>query len=492
MRAAAGWLALMLAAAVGGSFAAYAAAVRSDYFLDPVSGYNAAYGFTLPVHMVQAAHPGWPVLAVIWTMLAIFGFAGWKLAAALRMAGSAQALAIWGYVIIALALSFFAIVQSVDVYYYVTFGRVFGIHGLNPYFLTTPLQVPNDASLQQIFGYVKNPPYNDPYGPAWTLMAGFVAKASGALSLYWQVWVYRLIAIVAGVATLAGVRHALRAAPAAEQTQRTAVLAFHPLFLYETAVGAHNEILMVAPAVWAFALVDELPLVAALLMGVSIAVKYLTVIALPFLLWRAFVKSPAAGILGLALALAVPILCFKPFWVGSGALNAAAGHANVLGMSPTWLIAAPLFAAGLGSTPAFDGHVTLPLFGVPTWPRVVELTMLLAFVAVAIFSFARFVRHQSYADVWRTITAFLWASPIIHPWYLLMLAPATAGLGAARTDRWAIYAWWFCALIPLRYVLEGVSGAPTSWLVALTAVFLVAPVVIALRAPASDTVAATR
>ena len=474
MKAVVGWLVLTTAIALGGMKAAAWAAAQTQYFRDPLNQYDAAYGYTLPIHLVQAAHPGWPVLVAVWSTLVLLAFTGWKLARALEAAALPIGAALACSFAIALALSFSAIVQSVDVYYYVTFGRVYGVHGLNPYYLTKPFEVGGDTALAQVLGYVRNQPYNDPYVPLWTLMAGAFAKATAAFALSWQIWGYRMLAVIAGVATLAGIGRALRALPAPERTRRVALVGLHPLFLYETAVGGHNEILMVAPAVWAFAIAEELPLIAALLMGASIAVKYLSIVALPFLLWRIAARSRSAGIIALVVALGVPVLCFTPFWLGTGALNAAAGHVNTLGMSPTWLLALPFFAAGLAQAPAFGITIEMPLLGPLTWPRLVQLVLVGAFAVVAVWSFARFVREDRIAHVWRTLTAFFWASPIIHPWYLLMLTPAVAGRG-----RWQLYAWWFCALIPLRYVLEGVAGAATPVLVALTIVFLVGPIVIA-------------
>lgn len=463
MKAVLGWFAVMLATAIVGPLAAYHTALASDWFHDAMGLYDAAYGFSLPIHVVQSAHPGWPILFVIWTMLAVFGFAGWRLGLALSDAQASWGAALLIYLVLAIALSFSAVIQSVDVYYYVAFGRIFGVHGLNPYFLPKAFDAGGDTSLLQVLRYVKNPPYNDPYGPLWTLLAGALAKASVGLSLFWQVWSYRVFAVLAAATTLAGIAHALARLPRPQRAQAVARVAFHPLFLYETAVGAHNEILMVAPAVWAFAIVDDLPLVAALLMGASIAIKYMSVIALPFLLWRVFAKSAPAGAIALLIAVGLPVLCFKPFWVGGVALYATAGHINALGMSPTWLVAAPFFAAGMGGT---------------IWPRAIQGAFVLAFLVVAAASFLRFTRVGRYADIWRTITAFLWASPIIQPWYLLMLAPAAAG-----ADRWAVYAWWFCALIPLRYALEGVAGTPLWLLVILTLVILAVPVLLAFRLP---------
>ncbi|HXM19423.1 MAG TPA: glycosyltransferase 87 family protein [Candidatus Tumulicola sp.] len=469
------WIAAMIAIALAGGWAEQRLAVASEFFRDPSHSYDVAYAFTLPIHLVQSAYPGWPVLAALWGMLACLALAGWQLARALGVAGR-PALVVASFIAVAAVLTSFSTVHSGDLYYYVMYGRLYGLHGLNPYALGAAPVAAGDQVIAQIAGYTKNPPYGDPYGPLWTLMAGGIARLEAGASLWWQAWSYRALAVAAAALVLAALLYVLRREPPQERCRRAALFAFHPLVLYETAVGGHNEILMLAPAAWAFALVDELPLLAGVLLGASVAIKYVSVLALPFLIAIAWRKSAVAGVLCGLFAIAIPSLCFRPFWLGDSTLHAASGNINVLAMSPSWLLSWPFFAAGTAGLPVFGGVPALPLVGVLTWPRLIQLLLVFGFLCVAAWSAIRFVKDQSFAHLWRTVTGFIWASPIVHPWYLLWLAPAVSATG-----RWAVYAWWFAALIPLRYILEGLAIQSTWALVSLTGVIFAVPVFIAMR-----------
>ncbi|MBC5827403.1 MAG: DUF2029 domain-containing protein, partial [Candidatus Eremiobacteraeota bacterium] len=237
--------------------------------------------------------------------------------------------------------------------------------------------------------------------------------------------------------------------------------------------------IMVALAVWAFAIVEDYPLLAGLILGASIAIKYVSVVALPFLVIRAARNGRLAGFLSAALAIGVPVICFKPFWLGPQTLYSVVGHGGTFAMSPAWMVNLPFFASGRAALPALGSSLVLPLLGQPSWPRLVQLSFVAAFCAVALFAILRFRRSRRLEELWRATSALLWASPIIHPWYLLWLLPAAAGRG-----RWAVYAWWFGLLIVLRYALDAThlaGQAPwgTAALVALTIAYLTLPVAVA-------------
>jgi hypothetical protein len=103
----------------------------------------------------------------------------------------------------------------------------------------------------------------------------------------------------------------------------------------------------------------------------------------------------------------------------------------------------------------------------------------LAVAAVVIVSAVRYASDRCGANIFRSISAVLWASPLLNPWYVLWLLPAAAGAG-----RWARYAWWFALLVMLRYVEDALrfpsSPAETSTRIALlesvTVAILAAPI----------------
>jgi uncharacterized membrane protein len=276
-----------------------------------------------------------------------------------------------------------------------------------------------------------------------------------------------------------------------ERVKRAARFALHPLVLYETAVGGHNDMLMVAAAIWAFAVVDDLPLVAGLLLGASVAVKYVSIVLVPFLAIRAARRGVTGAVLSAVISIALPALLFRPFWNGIETVYSLIGHGGVLAMSPQWLADMPFFASGTADDPVLPGLV-LPLFGQLTWPRIVQLVSIAVFAGIALASIIRYARGRRLAEIWRTLTASVYSLSIIHPWYALWTQPSATAQG-----RWATFGWWLGVFVFLRYALDGIApqelgAAYTPILASLTVVMLVAPAVLAVRDTGSDMVTAVR
>jgi hypothetical protein len=485
MRRAAWLLAAMLAVALLAPRAALWAAQQTVYFKDvrnPTSDFG--YAFTLPIHVVQAAYPGWNVVLIVWTMLALLALLGVLFARAVATEGAhASRLVIGGFILVGGVLTLCPIVQSADPYYYVMYGRIYGLLGVNPYFLPKAVDIGSDPTLHAIMRFAGNPPFATPYGPLWTLLSGGIAVLERGAGLWLQAYSYRVLALACGVALIAALLYAARKRGDAGGAQGAALVAFHPLVLYETAVGAHNDIVMVAPAAWAFALVDSMPLIAGLLLGAAIGIKIVAVVALPFLAVRAARQSPLTAVLVVIVCAAVAGLCLKPFYIGANGAHSLGGEASYLAMSLTWLLNLPIFSAGFGHGPAFPSLPALPLVGELSWPRIVQLAVLASFAAIGICSLVRDIRMPNLANLWRTITALLWALPLVHPWYAEWLIA-----GIAQGGRWRAYIWWFGALIMGLYAVDGISGqALPGWvLVVLTVTYLAVPTLIALRSPRDE------
>ena len=443
-------------------------------------------GAHLPFRVAYQPDSGWKLVLLVWAFAAWLGYCGYKLADALRASPVSRFAPIGvGFAVLAIMLTFVPFTFSGDPYVYVIFGHVYGLHGINPYLLLQPLQIHGDPVLDRSLAFYGNPPPGDNYGPLWTFICAALARVEANASLGVQLWSYRFLAAASMLIAAAGLFRLISKSQVTGAISRVALFAYHPLVLYESAVGAHNDATMMAFAVWAFALVDDFPLFAGLLIGASIAVKFVSIIALPFLALRAARKSRISGALVLVLALVVFGLCFRPFWAGTATLFELVRHGGIFAMSPTWLVNVPFFARGLGNSPAFGGAVSLPFLGQPSWPRLVQLIAFCAFLIVALFSLFRYARSFASAEIWRSVTAFLWASPIIQPWYLMWLAPAVADQGP-----WSVFAWWFAGLAFLRYALDGWSLTPLPALVVLTLVMLLAPIVAARQgAPRSQAAA---
>ncbi|HEY5094914.1 MAG TPA: glycosyltransferase 87 family protein [Candidatus Eremiobacteraceae bacterium] len=463
------------AIAAAGAVAAGFAASKTIYFYDAFQHGNYLGGYRLPIHVVQQAAPGWNVVLTVWAMLAALACASVYFLRSLAGAGRRALRWLIGVQVgVAAVLSLFPIVQSGDMYAYVIYSRLYGHFGVNPYAITHPL-TSADPVIGPILPFLSTMPFSDPYGPLWTILAGLLGRVESGASLLVAAWSFRAVAVASLVAATAAIAYSLRSLGPENASRRAGAFGLHPLALYESAVGAHNDVMMLAAGLWAFAVADELPLIAGLLAGAAIAIKVPALIALPFLLKRIARKHGVAWIAAGAVSLAVPWLCGRAFATPGGAGGNAALLGNAFSMSPDWLVNIPLFAAGVASGPAFAWLPQLPMFGTASWPRLVQVAVLAVFLVVAAISIVRYVLRPRIGEIWRTYTAFLWSISSMHPWYGLWVLPATASGGA-----WGVYAWWYGALLLGVYVLDGIA-APASlfWVpIAACVVFLAVPVIV--------------
>jgi len=431
---------------------------------------------TLPIRVVYDVPRGWPFLFLLWGLIALLGACAWQCAKSIgALERNATATLIAGQMVVLLALSTFSVTFSPDPYAYALWGRLYGVHGLNPYLLSGPVSALGDPTIEKLLRYYGNPPPSADYGPLWLLLAGVLAKAEAGVSLWWQIWSQRAIAAASAAVATLGILYLLRELPPAERLRRSALFAFAPLVLYESAVGGHNDMLLVGFSVWAFALAAEFPLFAALLLGAAIAVKFVALAALPFLVIQAARKRATTGVLTAGVALAVVVVCFVPFWQGGATLKALAAQSSLMVMSLGWLV-----ALGGSSMSALRG---------PQLQHDIQLTLLGAFGIVAVVAFVRYALAPSGRWIWLTVTALLWTLPALNSWYVLWLSPALAARG-----RWAVYAWWLGLIVFLHYTLDVIAVPATpaalrtmvDLLIALTVVILAVPAALAAlrRAPA--------
>lgn len=487
-----GWTAFGLALIVAYAQASAQIAGGLIDFNDVRHHVDFTVGIALPIHVAWQALGEWRLTLCLWALVAGLAIAGIQIARAMDIEGRARPRMLVGIqALFLIALLAVTVTLSGDVYAYVIYGRLYGQLGLDPYLLGSPVNTGGDQILRQALAFYGNPPPPDNYGPLWTLLAGGIARVEAGWSLAAQAWSHRILSAAAALAATAGLLYALRGLAEDERVKRAARFALHPLVLYETAVGGHNDMLMAAPAIWAFAVADDLPLVAGLLLGASIAVKYVSIVLVPFLVIRVARKGPTGAALCAVIAIALPALLFRPFWNGIETVYSLIGHGGVLAMSPQWLADMPFFSLGIADNPVLPG-IALPLFGPLTWPRIIQLAALAAFVAIAVASVFRYASGRRLAEMWRTLASAVYSLSIIHPWYALWTAPS-----AVDTGRWGAFGWWLGVFVFLRYALDGMAPAElgaayTPLLATLAVVMLVAPMILALRDTGCDTPTAVR
>jgi hypothetical protein len=209
--------------------------------------------------------------------------------------------------------------ESLDIFDYLFRGRLQVRLGVSP--LATP---PAPFAGQLFYPYVNWATYVDTYGPLWEYASASVAAVVGAVScncpasLASYILGYRLLAI--GLAGLCGALiHAItwhrspRAAPAA-------LLAWlwNPLLLTATAIGAHNDMLMLLLILGAVLLFQRQRwLLGLLALALAAHVKLTALLLLPVMgLWMArrcgWWRTIRIGGAAFALALALSWLLYAP------------------------------------------------------------------------------------------------------------------------------------------------------------------------------------
>lgn len=275
----------------------------------------------------------------------------------------------------------------------------------------------------------------------------------GALALFalsatagpvWGVWVWKLVATAAGIATLGVMRAVLARHGAARHFP---LVALSPLLLLETGVGAHVDAvstLALALGLW-FTLAHR-PWAAGAALGVGVLVKLAPVVAvLPLavaLLWRAGVRPVLA--LGLGL-LAVLLMGY--------------GLALALGLQPVGSLGVFL-AKWRGGSPVF---AVLDSVLRPEAAGALAFGLTLALLALA----AGLARSNWVGGLQLALAAPLLFSPVVFPWYLCLLVPAMA-----LQPRVWLLAW--VSAVPLGYEVLDRFEAEGVWMPAVWPLWAVA------------------
>ena len=302
--------------------------------------------------------------------------------------------------------------------------------GFDPY--TTPADSESVAFLRDVW---PTPLEHEHYATLYPPVSLALFTLSAAAGPEAGPWVWKALSGLAGVGALLltyGVlkrRGLLRHLP---------LVALSPLLILETGVGAHVDafsVLAVAAAVAAF---DRRSFaLAGVVLGVSLAVKFLPVLLLGPLMIASRYASAAKMLAGAGVAVALVY-----------GTSFAAGHTPIGVINvffEKWRFGSPLFSA---LETVFSGYA---LFGI-------ILAMAGAMLAgAAVLA----LRNQLAFAMAAALAAPLAVSPVVFPWYLTALVPVIALRPSA-----ALLAWVSAA--PLGYVvLNGWHGdgvwAPAAW-----------------------------
>jgi hypothetical protein len=245
---------------------------------------------------------------------------------------------------------------SHDVYAYAAHGRLYADYSLNPYFAHSSFL---KAHHDPIAPYIT---WDNPtvYGPVWTWIEIASAALTRSVGIWPQVVLLKLVQAAALVASaLAGRRLTKSLCPGRENLTLLAI-GLNPLLLLEGVESGHNDLLLAAFLLLGAVFFTEKKYApAALLLGLSIGVKFITLAVLPWLLLEYLrghreIAPPAPNSGGVGFRRALPYLSRSsrtPPELGAGGrhslLKAAVGLLLValplvLAFAPLWHGAATL------------------------------------------------------------------------------------------------------------------------------------------------------
>jgi hypothetical protein len=179
-------------------------------------------------------------------------------------------------------------VGSKDVFFYAFYGKIWSFYHANPY-LATIADFPSDPWQPMVQAQWRDKPVL--YGPL-ALWQSRLIHALSAADLWSAVRLYKLSATATLFLTLWVADAILRAAADEQAATRLVLLAWNPLFLFECAGSAHNEItmvLLVMAALWCWR--EGYSNRALALLALSFWYKWYSIIFIPAFLIAALQRS---------------------------------------------------------------------------------------------------------------------------------------------------------------------------------------------------------
>jgi hypothetical protein len=290
---------------------------------------------------------------------------------------------------------------SGDVFTYIDQGRLFALHGLNPYAYGADA-APHDA----VQPYLHFHTGTSVYGPMFMLLAGAVAP----LGLGGALWALKAVALGSAL-TIVRLTGNLAARAGRSPVQAAAFVGLNPLFSLYALGGAHNDLLALSLGMAAFALVarrpDGIGWPAPLVL--SVAIKVSGALFAPFVFLAAARRRRAfvAGGVCAAVVAGIAIVAFGPRGWAAAGLAVAAGHASATSVPG-------------GVAKVLTGHAHVP----PVAHAIVSLVGLVA-AAAAVRRVAQRRWDPLTGAGWATF-ALLVTTGRLLPWYVAWLLPPAA------------------------------------------------------------------
>ena len=232
----------------------------------------------------------------------------------------------WGMAMMAFAVVFFVIlaltypIGAGDVFDYMLGGRILAYYRVNPYTHSGADFLPGDP-LAPYAPYYRHPSY---YGPLWAWLAAGTNLLSGTGNLLANLWAFKALALVFYLVDVGLIYLIVKRLHPGRALDAAFLFAWNPLVLFETAVNAHNDVVMMAfvlLAVYLFQRRRYHGMIAAVV--ASVMIKVASAFLIPVFVLAALWALPdwrrriAFLITGGLLAVGVIVLLYLPFWEGT-------------------------------------------------------------------------------------------------------------------------------------------------------------------------------
>jgi hypothetical protein len=182
--------------------------------------------------------PGGRAAASIIAILFATGAFLYALWAAWRGLYSVRLIVVLGVVFIVVATAL-PLLFSRDVYSYTIYGRIQSLHHANPYVVA-----PKSFSWDRIYPLIGPAWRGTPavYGPAFTLLSAGITKAlQGNVA---DIWAFKIVAGVAGIALVLLVARVATSLWPERAPFAVALVAWNPVFLFNSVASGHNDVLV--------------------------------------------------------------------------------------------------------------------------------------------------------------------------------------------------------------------------------------------------------
>jgi uncharacterized membrane protein len=296
--------------------------------------------------------------------------------------------------------------QLTDVFNYLGYARLGGLHHLNPY-----THVINNEIHDPVYRFSSWHNLRSPYGPLFTALSYPLAW----MPLPVAYWVLKVVTVAASLG-LIGLLWRLARMLGRDPRFAIVFVALNPIYLIYALGGFHNDFFLLLPSIGAIALLlSGRDRSAGAAVAVAVAVKFTAVLILPFLLIAVVRKRRIRVITGAALA-AVPLVAMSLALFGLSLPNLSDQSTLLTDFSIPNVVG---WAIGLQG-------------GAPALLKLADVALVLAVVYLL-----RRPGDWLAKMGWATL-AFIASLPWLVPWYVIWLLPLAALASSVRLRRAAI------------------------------------------------------